>query len=621
MDYRERWELKDYLIGQRLERRVRLLHVLVAVLCSLFLLDFWYLQGVHGDDYAALAEDNRLRRLPLKPTRGVIRDRHGEVIAATRPSLDLRLLRDDRHDKEPQLERLAGILGRPVEELQERLESMRRRPLYEPLVLVEDVDLALVAQIEARREDFPSIDVAEAARRYYPRGDGFSHVVGYVGEVSEKQLADSDGTLHSGDIVGKAGVEKAYDAPVRGDRGWRLVTVNNLGRPIGRAEVAEAPRHGDDVALTIDAALQEELAAAFGEEAGAGVFLDPESGEVLAILSRPGYDPNLFADGISRADWQGIVSDPRRPMHDRAIASFYAPGSIFKVVMAIAALEEGLVDGESENYCPGHASFYGRRRLCWKRGGHGDVAVREAIAKSCNVYFYRLGKELGIETIHDYGERFGLGRTTRIDLPAEEAGILPSHEWKRRQLREIWYPGDTISVAIGQGYLTVTPLQMVRMIAVIANGGSRVTPHVVAGRARPSEPSGFRPEHVEFVRGGLADAVRLGTATRAALDGISVAGKTGTAQVHSRSATEDSDDLPKPLRSHAWFVGFAPVDKPQIAFAVIVEHGGHGGSSAAPIARRVLERFFDQQQPDEPERPPSDARAAVEAPDGDAVAR
>ena len=608
MDYRERWELKDYLISRTLDRRIRLLHVLIALLMGAFLLNFWYLQGVRTEEYKRLAETNRLRRVPLKPTRGVVYDRHGEAIASTRPALTLLMRREDRHDKEPQLERLADVLGVPFETLQTRYRDMRGRPLYEPLVLVEDVGLEAVARIEARREAYPSVYVEESARRFYPESSMFAHAVGYVGEVSEQQLAGSE-QLASGDIVGKAGIEKRYDERVRGARGWKVVSVNNLGRQIGDARVDESPDHGDDLHLTIDAKLQRTLVEAFGTESGSGVFLDPKTGEVLALASLPSFDPNLFVDGISMADWSAITTDPERPLLDRSIHGAVAPGSIFKVVMATAGLEEGLIDSEHTAYCPGHGKYYGQRRLCWKRGGHGDVAAREAISRSCNVFFYDLGRDLGIDEIYKYGRLFGLGEPTGVDVPGERSGDLPSKAWKRKRFDQIWYPGDTISVAIGQGYLTATPLQMATMISVVANGGARVKPYLLADSATPPVRLGFAPSTLEVVRRGLEDAVQLGTATRAALEGVSVAGKTGTAQVHARSATVDSKDLPREQRSHAWFVGYAPTDKPRIAFAVIVEHGGHGGSSAAPIARAVLETFFDDPVDDPDDEAPADTIA------------
>lgn len=590
MDYRDRWELKDYLVGQTLNRRIRLLQVGVATLLIAFSFNFWQLQGIHGEEYADLAENNRLRRIPTLPTRGTILDRHSEALASTRPSLDLVLVREDSDDLEAELGRLAPILGVEVEALAERAERGRHGPAFEPLVLQEDVPLEALARIAARRELFPSLQVRETARRRYVHGDLFAHVIGYVGEAGESEIKRSE-TLQMGDIVGKTGLERGYDDWLRGMRGWNLITVNNLGRRIGESWVASEPGHGQPLELTLDLEMQRELRLALGDETGAGVFIDVRTGAVLAMASTPTFDPNLFADGMSSAAWQVISEDPRRPLHDRAIASFYAPGSVFKVLLAVAGLESGTVTPSDTVFCSGSAMFYGRSRLCWKKGGHGNVDMKRALTHSCNVYFYRLGKELGIDQIHKYGSYFGLGQPTGIDIPGESGGVLPSSEWKRKQIGSPWYPGDTISLSIGQGYLAVTPLQMATMIAAVANGGSLPRP-----RMRSSTPIVMRelpidPHRLLLVRDALRQAVADGTGRSADVKGLPVAGKTGTAQVFKHSAGIDADEMPKAERDHAWFAGYAPADNPTIAFAVVVEHGGHGGTSASPIARRVLEVY------------------------------
>jgi len=592
MDYRERWEHKDYLFGRVLERRILLFHVGLTVVLLSFMLDFWNLQGVHGDEYASLAENNRLRRIPLKPTRGEIYDRNEEVIASTRPSLDLVLRREGRLDLRPQLERLAPIIDVPIEDLFERLAAVRGRPLFEPLLVKEDVGLAELARIEVRREDFPSAEIRQHERRHYPERELIAHSIGYVGEVSENQLAANVDALQRGDIVGKSGVERSYDDPLRGHRGWMVVSVNSVGRQIGDARVLEDPDHGSPLQVTLDLRLQRALLEGLGDEAGAGVFIDTRSGDVLAMVSTPSFDPNLFADGISHEMWQAITEDPRRPLHDRAIASFYAPGSTFKVVMAVAGLETGTITPEHREFCNGSTVIYGRRRLCWKRGGHGWVDVEKALAYSCNVYFYKLGKELGVDAIHEYGKMLGLGAPSGIDVPGEEQGILPSREWKLATQREQWYPGDTISVAIGQGLLAVTPVQMARMMSAVGMGGKLVTPRL--WRDEPSEMRELEisPRTLNIVQQALRLAVVDGTARRATRGEFTVAGKTGTAQVYKHSAGIDADDLPKDERDHAWFVGYSPTEDPQIAFAIVVEHGGHGGTSAAPIARSVLEVYY-----------------------------
>jgi len=592
VDYRQRWELKDYLIGQRLDRRIHLFHFVTVLLLSAFLIDFWYLQGLRGQEYARLAENNRLRRIPMLPARGVVLDRHGAVLAATRPSLDLVLLREDGVAIEPQLGRLAPLLGQEPAELLQRVERAAGRGAFAPIVLREDVGLAELARIEARREQFPSLEVRQTVRRSYPHGDLLAHVMGYVGEASEAQIAAEVGALQLGDLVGKSGLERAYDDRLRGQRGWNVVSVNNVGRHIGEARVGTLPEGGAPIDITIDLALQRALREGLGDEVGAGVFLDPWTGEILALVSTPGFDPNGFVEGLTAQAWNDLNADPRRPLHDRAIASFYAPGSVFKVLMAVAGLETGTVTPADTVWCNGSTVIHGHSRLCWRRGGHGSTNLRSALTHSCNVYFYHLGQRMGIEGITTWGEHFGLGRPTGIDLPGEARGVLPSDAWKRASLGQAWFPGDTISVAIGQGLLAVTPLQVATLVATVATGGRRPTPHLIRGAARAPHVVPLRASTLEIVRQAMRDAVQHGTGRSADLDGARVAGKTGTAQVFRHSAGIDADQLPKAERDHAWFAGFAPFDAPRIAFAVVVEHGGHGGTTAAPIARRVLEAFF-----------------------------
>ena len=595
MDYRDRWELKEYLLEQRLSWRVTLFHVGVIALLVSYALGFWYLQVIHGDEYAEKAELNRLRRVPLMPTRGVVRDRTGVVIASTRPSLRLMLVREGLRDRETQLRRLERLLAVPYEKLERRLDRANDRPVFEPAVLMDDLALDQLAPIEARREQFPSVQFEQTEVRTYPQIDVVAHVLGYVGEVSEAQLASQpvDGPLKWGDVVGKAGLEEYYDDRVRGERGVKLVTVNSMGRQLGEPRLETRPRNGRDLRLTLDLRLQRTLVEALGDEVGAGVFLDPRNGEILAIASTPTYNPNLFASGFSADQWQAIVNDRNRPLHDRTIASFYAPGSTFKIVMAVAGLETGAVTPSTVVNCHGSVHMYGRKVLCWKRGGHGPVNLEKALIHSCNVYFYELGRSLGIETIHKYGSIFGLGRPTGIDLPREESGILPSNEWKLKHKGEPWFPGETISVAIGQGLLAVTPVQLATMTSAVANSGAMPKPHLLLDNHSEPVPLDISPSTIRFVRSAMRKVVETGTGRNAQLEDIEVAGKTGTAQVYKHSAGIDADDLPKDERDHAWFVGYAPADDPVIAFAVVIEHGGHGGTTAAPVARAVLQTFFE----------------------------
>lgn len=598
MDYRERWELKEYLSEQRLGRRIVLFHVAVAALCLAYLFAFWHLQLTLGEQYEVLAENNRLRRIPVPPTRGVVFDRRGEVLASTRPALNLVLVRDGLRDADGQLRRLASVLGAEVGPLQERLHEMRARPAFEPLVIREDVSLADIAKVEARREWFPSVEVEEAALRSYPDGPAVAHVLGHVGEVTETQLQSqgADGKLQAGDVVGKSGVERSYDAKLRGARGWRFVTVNSLGRPFGEAQPATPPEDGTGIRLTIDARLQRKLVEAMGDEVGAGIFLDPRSGEVLALASTPSYDPNVFAGSVPARIWKDLLDDPKRPLHDRAIGSFYAPGSTWKILMSIAGLETGAITPSTTVSCHGSVNLYNKNFLCWKKGGHGSVDVHRALVHSCNVFYYLLGQKIGIDAISKYGAMFHIGQLTGIDIPGENRGVLPSAEWKQRTRNEPWYAGDTISVSIGQGLMAVTPVQMATLVSGVATGAVP-TPHLRKDGEFPPEKLPIRPETLAIVREALADVVEEGTGHRASLGSIHVAGKTGTAQVFKKSRGVDADKLPKEERDHAWFVGYAPAEAPEIAFAVVVEHGGHGGTTAAPVVRQVLEVFFEDRLP------------------------
>ncbi len=605
MDYRERWAHKEYLLERRFARRVIVFHVALILLLGSFLLTFWYLQVVRGAEYAQLAENNRLRRVPLPPTRGVIFDRRNEVVASTRPSLNLVLRREGLRDDDGQLRRLETALGVSYAGLRNALDGMRARPTFEPLTIKEDVDLADLARIESRREWFPSVEVEQFARRDYPNRQAVAHAVGYVGEVGESQLAGQSGagTLEMGDIVGKSGVEKFYDERLRGRRGWKLVTVNSLGRQLGEAQNGRAPEDGRQLRVTLDVGLQRTLMEAFGQEGGGAVFLDPWTGDVLALLSSPGYDPNVFASHVTPTIWQSLVKDPGKPLQDRVVGSFYAPGSTFKVLMSVAGLESGAISASTVLHCGGSINMYGRPFLCWKKGGHGAVDVHRALVHSCNVFYYQVGRAAGIETIARYADLFNIGRPTGIDLPGEVPGVLPSPEWKMRTRGEPWYAGETISVSIGQGILGATPIQMAVLMSGIATG-RLPRPHLVRGDVLPEpKPLPVSPETFAIVRSALQDVVEEGTGRRAAIGPITVAGKTGTAQVFKKSAGIDADKLPKNERDHAWFVGYAPAERPEIAFAVVVEHGGHGGTTAAPIVKRVLETFFADRLPPKPQLP------------------
>jgi penicillin-binding protein 2 len=603
---------QDYYETRRLSTRIQVIQVLFGAVLVLYLFAFWYLQVVKVDYYKRLSDNNRLRHVTLMPLRGVISDDEHRVLANNRIAFNIRLDREKVADMKSFFPRLAEILGVPEKTLSERLARYRGRPAFEPVILKEDVDLAEAAYIESRRLELPMLSVEVESRRNYLYGPLAAHALGYVGEVSEDQIkSDPSGEFDLGEIVGKAGVEKQYDADLKGVKGWKQVVVNSLGREIQEIEEGRKPNPGRAMRLSIDLDLQRALEEAYGDEAGSAVFLDPNSGAVMAMISRPAYDPNVFAHRFSQGTWEGLVSDPRHPLQDRVSQSKFAPGSVFKIVMSIAALEENVATPARGDHCTGSWRFGDKVYQCWavRKGGHGYLTMREAIIQSCNIYFYHLGNDMGIDRISKWAHLLGFGEPTGLDLPHEDAGTVPDPEWKKRATPRdpIWHPGETISVSIGQGALEVTPIQMARFAAAIGNGGTLYRPHLLLSReVREGVDEEERQDYVEArvpLRARTLEVIKDamwgvvnedGTGGRAKIAGRDICAKTGTAQVFRASRDVDADKLPKDKRDHAWFVGFAPRDDPKIAWAVFVQNGGHGGTTAAPIARTVLEQFFQK---------------------------
>ena len=601
---------RDYIEERRLHTRITVVQVLFGAALAIYLMTFWYLQVVRVDYYRRLSDSNHLRRVTLLPQRGVIDDAEERTLVGNRIAFNIRLDREKAGDVPALMPTLSRILGTEEAVLQERLARYRNRPSFEPVVLKEDVDLKDVAYIESRRTEFPMLSVDIESRRDYPHGELAAHLLGYVGEVTEEQVRkDAQGEFDLGDLVGRAGLERQYDPALRGAKGWKEVVVNSHGREMEEVGEGRQPTPGRALRLTVDLDLQRTLEEAYGEELGSAVFLDPNSGAVLAMISRPAFDPNVFAHRFTQDVWQAVVTDIRHPLQDRVLQSKFAPGSVFKIVMAIAALEEGVAGPGRIDHCNGSYRFGDKIFQCWgiRKGGHGTIAMREAIIQSCNVYFYRLGNEMGIERISKWAKLLGFGETTGIDLPHEDGGTVPDPDWKRRAVPRdpVWHPGETISVSIGQGALEVTPLQMAVFASTIANGGTVYRPHLIApaGEERRSGDAADILRTVTIHSSTLAvikDAMwgvvnDEGTGVRARIEGRDVCAKTGTAQVFKMSRDIDADKLPKDKRDHAWFVGFAPRDHPTIAWAVFVQNGGHGGTVGAPIARAVLEKFFAKQ--------------------------
>ena len=556
---------------------------------------YWFVQVVHGGYYREMAEHNRLRKVPVKAPRGLIYDRHGRLLVDNVPSYELYLDRSQSADLAASLRHAADILGRPVAELETELDRYRRTSRFTPVLVAESLSLSQVSRFWVEALEHPEFEVDVAHLRVYRHGPIAAHLLGYVGEATEGHLRDGNGSLAVGDLVGRSGAEQTFDERLRGIDGEREVVVDSRGRL--RAEHgSEAARPGADLELTLDLDLQQEAARYFENRVGAAVALDPRNGEILALVSAPSFEPNRFARRLRGSEWTAILEAPHHPLQNRALSSQYSPGSIFKIVVAVAGLDDRVVSASDRAWCPGSTRIYNRRFRCWKRGGHGWVNLHDAIRESCDVYFYHLGQKLGISRIAHYSRLFGLGSRTGVDMAGEGAGLVPDLEWSQRRRGTPWYPGETISVAIGQGPLLVTPLQVAAMMATVANGGRPVTPRLELGRDPQPAPSlslDIDPEALAAVREGLRAVVNdRGTGGASRLDEIVVAGKTGTAQVVEQKTWVDSATLPFAQRDHAWFASFGDFDDPELVVVVFVEHGGKGSAEAAPLAKLLYEKYY-----------------------------
>jgi penicillin-binding protein 2 len=591
---------------RRLTQRLTVLRVAIGVAFVLLAFGFWFFQVVQHEQFKEMAENNHQRTLTLRAPRGIIYDRTGKLLVENRNSFNISIDRERTKDLNLAINVLASVTGVDEKAVREIVDRHRREPSYRPIVVIPDATLAQVAAVTARRLDFelPGVLVQEVPTRQYPDEDMAAHLIGYVGEASEDQMKDENVT--TGSIVGQFGIERVYNKLLMGEDGAKRVVVNSVGREIRTLEEVP-PTQGRRVQLTINYAMQKAAEDAFHNYGynGSAVVLEPKTGEVLTLTSLPAFDPNDFATGIDRATWNSLNTDKLRPLQNRAIQGRYSPGSTFKILIATAALEEGVITPERQIFCPGGGTFYGRFFQCL--GKHGFMDLRHAIERSCNTYFYTVGDMLGIDRINKWGEKLGLAGKSGIDLPNEVESIVPSQEWKRKRFKEKWYAGDTISVAIGQGMVDVTPMSMAVMVSTVANGGTRVVPRLVKAfdegtgwvpvtpPPSPYMPFLMKPETVSAVRDGLWMVVNgSGTGGRARIAGRDVAGKTGTAQVISLQGKERArGKTDQDLRDHGWFVFMAPKDNPEIAGVVFAEHGEHG-SSAAQVARHIIETYFAQ---------------------------
>ncbi|MEI6667628.1 MAG: penicillin-binding protein 2 [Acidobacteriota bacterium] len=584
--------------------RLTVLSVGVGVCFAALAVSFWYIQVLHNQTYREMAEANTERHLSLRAPRGILFDRRGRVLVENRDAYAISILREHSNNLDQTMQALAAATGVTEARVRETVSRHMSAPRYQPIVVIEDASLAQVAAVLARRLDFelPGVVVQRVPTRRYPSGGLAAHLLGYVSEITEAQMATEG--LRIGAMVGQSGVEKAYNKLLMGIDGERRVMVNNVGREI--TTLAETPAaEGRRVQLTIDYDVQqaaEDGFRVFGY-AGAAVVLDPRNGELLALTSVPSYDPNVFSAGIDPATWKRLNTDRLRPLQNRATQGRYSPGSTFKVVVATAALEEGIITPDFKVTCRGGATFFDRFFQCHLKSGHGTLDLRHAIEQSCNVYFYTLGNMVGIDKIHKWAVALGLSGKTGIDLPNEAESVVPSSEWKKARTGERWYSGETISVAIGQGQVSVTPLALATTYASVANSGLKVTPRLVRavneGAGWKTVPavaaSGqpLKPETVSALHDGLFLVVNgMGTGGRARLVGYDVAGKTGTAQVISLQGEKQAAGKSEmDVRSHGWFAFFAPKDNPEIAGVVFAEHAEHG-ANAAPIAKHIIETYF-----------------------------
>jgi penicillin-binding protein 2 len=587
--------------------RTQLLLGVVSVIFVLLFCRLLFLQVIDGERYTYLSENNRVRLKKVPGTRGMVFDTRGQLMVDSRPSFDLLFVPEDAPDPKRTLSRLARYLGRDEEALVEALQEDKFRAPFQEIVLGKDVDWPTVVVVESHQLELPGVNLRTRPRRSYLESGMAAHLLGYLGEIGPRQLKLQKAKGYSmGDEIGQFGLERRWEEFLRGQSGGQQVEVDALGRRVRVLhEVEDVP--GYNVMLTLDKDIQQTAYEAMQGKEGAIVALDVHSGAVLALVSMPVFDPNVFARGVTSEEWRSLTTDRLHPLNNRAIQGQYPPGSTFKIVLTVAALEEGAVQPDTHLGCGGSMAFGNRVFRDWKKEGHGSVDLHRGIVQSCDVYFYQVGQRLGVDRIAKYARALGLGEKTGIALDDEKGGLIPDSEWKKRRYGQPWFPGETPSISIGQGYVSVTPLQMANMMATVANGGTLYRPWFVR-KVESLDGAVIReygPEEIRTIplkestlqnlRTALADVVNSGEGTGGAAKSqvVQIAGKTGTAQVaEMKGATVKSENLAYLIRDHAWFVSYAPAEKPEIAVVVLVEHGGHGGAAAAPMAKKVIEKYM-----------------------------
>jgi penicillin-binding protein 2 len=602
----------DLLGGQEpaeFKRKIGIAVVLFLIAVSILVVRLGYLQIVKGSEYKKKSENNSVRFRQIRPLRGLIMDRNGFVLVDNRPSFDVLYIPDKNKGNESSLEKLKALYESKSLEFSYDESALKNAQPHMPVKLEKNVDMEKVALVETNSLNLPGIYIDVSPVRLYLDGEMLAPVIGYTGEISKEDIEKSNNNYAYGDVLGKHGLEKFFDSYIRGRRGAELVEVNVYGKEIknlGRID----PASGYNIMLTIDADLQKAAWEAFEGKAGSAVVLDTRDGAVLAMVSSPSFDPNLFNEGISSEQWSKLQNNPFAPLSNKAVSGQYPPGSTYKLIVAAAALEEGVITPETKIFCDGSFTLGNRTYRCWKKGGHGWVNLHKALVESCDVYFYTVGKMLGVDKIAEYAKRFGLGEVAGIDLPGEKSGLVPTKEWKFKKRKETWQMGETISISIGQGFDLVTTLQLANAFGAFANGGVLWRPYLVKridstdGKVykeflpRKKGDLNLSSKTIEIINDALKGVVNEpgGTGHNAKLPGIEVCGKTGTSQV--MGLPEDEKARRRKMlgafqKDHALFACYAPSRNAEVAVAVILENAGGGGAVAAPVARRILSAYFE----------------------------
>ncbi len=574
----------------------------------------YYLQVIEGPELVRQSQSNWFRTQGIPPMRGLIFDRNGVLLVDNRPAFNVSIVPREAKNPEEVVQKLAELINVAPEPLLDKLVQAKRLPSFKPILLETDVSRDDVAIIEAHNLEFPGVLVTVEPRRHYIEGPRASHLLGYLGEISREELrGGAFPDNRAGDFIGRFGVEKAFEPYFHGQRGSQQVEVNAFGR-VTRVLKTEEAAPGNNIYLSLDIELQRMAESLLEDKVGTIVAMDPSTGHVLAMAGSPAFDPNAFVEGMTYQSWDELTSNRFRPMENKAIQGQYPPGSTYKIVAAVAGLEERVISESTKLFCPGQYRYGNRTFRCWKKGGHGFVNVKEALAQSCDVFFYQVGEKLGVDRLGKYAKECGLGSSTGIELDKEATGLVATSDWKMRRMGVPWQGGETLSVVIGQGFNLATPMQMLSLISAVANGGVRYKPLVVSRIESPDGmfvkeqapvPLGKLPVseyRLHLIKEGLYDAVNKagGTAWRSRIPGVGMAGKTGTAQVVAMPEDDEEasdEDIKLLFRDHAWFIAYAPAKDPKIAVAVLIEHGGHGSTAAAPVAKKIIEKYLGIDDP------------------------